>query len=342
MARVAAMAALRVLFIGGNGTISAASSRLAIERGHDLTLLNRGVSAASDTPDARPPIEGARSLVGDAGDPDSIRAAVAGQEWDVVVNFRSFSPEQAAADVEIFDGVVGQYVYISSASAYAKPVEHLPITESTPLKNPFWQYSRNKIASEEVLVRAWRERDFPATIVRPSHTYDERSIPIPGRWTAIDRLRRGAPVPVVGDGTSLWTLTHTRDFAVAFVGLLGDRRAVGDTFHITSDESLTWAQITRILARAAGADEPELIPIPGRAIGTELQDELDGLVGDKVHSVVFDNSKVKALVPEYTATTRYWQGAAEVLAWYDADERRRVVDPDVDAALDRLITRFGS
>lgn len=336
---MAAMA-LRLLFIGGNGTISAASSRLAIERGHDLTLLNRGVSASSDSPDARPPIEGARSLIGDAGDPASIKAAVAGKEWDVVVNFRSFSPEQAAADVEIFDGVVGQYVYISSASAYAKPVERLPITESTPLKNPFWEYSRNKIASEEVLVRAWRERDFPATIVRPSHTYDERSIPIPGDWTAIDRMRRGAPVPVLGDGTSLWTLTHTRDFAVAFVGLLGNARAVGDTFHITSDEVLTWERITRILASAAGVSEPELVPIPGWAIGAELPSELDGLVGDKVHSVVFDNSKVKALVPEYVATTRYWEGAAEVMAWYDADERRRVIDVDVDAGFDRVVARF--
>ncbi|PWD51638.1 NAD-dependent dehydratase [Serinibacter arcticus] len=336
------MTALRVLFIGGNGTISAASSRLAIERGHDLTLLNRGVSAGSDAPDARPAIEGARSLIGDAGDPDSLRSAVAGKEWDVVVNFRSFTPAQAAADVEIFDGAVGQYVYISSASAYAKPVEHLPITESTPLKNPFWQYSRDKIASEDLLVRAWRDRDFPATIVRPSHTYDERSIPIPGRWTAIDRMRRGLPVPVIGDGTSLWTLTHTRDFAVALVGLLGDRRAVGDTFHITSDEVLTWAQITRILARAAGAGEPELVPVTGREIGRELPDELDGLIGDKVHSVVFDNRKVKALVPEFTATTRYWQGAAEVMAWRDADERRRVVDPELDAALDRLVARFGS
>lgn len=335
------MAALRILFIGGNGTISAASSRLAIERGYDLTLLNRGVSASASGPDARPPIEGARSLVGDAGDPDSLRAAVAGQEWDVVVNFRSFSPEQAAADVEIFDGAVGQYVYISSASAYAKPVEVLPITESTPLKNPFWQYSRDKIASEQVLVAAWRERDFPVTIVRPSHTYDERSIPIPGRWTAIDRMRRGLPVPVIGDGTSLWTLTHTRDFALAFVGLLGNRRAVGDAFHITSDEVLTWAQITRVLARAAGAPEPELVPITSRGIGSELPGELDGLVGDKAHSVVFDNSKVKALVPEYSATTRYWEGAAEVMTWHDADERRRVVEPALDAALDRLVARFG-
>jgi nucleoside-diphosphate-sugar epimerase len=334
--------ALRILFIGGNGTISAASSRRVIEQGHELTLLNRGVSAAdSDSPTARPPIEGALSLTGDAGDPESLRAAVEGTEWDVVVNFRSFTPEQAAADVEIFDGRTAQYVYISSASAYQKPVERLPITESTPLRNPFWPYSRDKIASEVVFTEAYRDRGFPVTIVRPSHTYDERSIPIPGRWTAVDRMRRGLPVPTIGDGTSLWTLTHTRDFAVAFTGLLGDRRTLGDVFHITSDEALTWAQIWRILARAAGAPEPHLVPVTSEQWGTERPDDLEGLLGDKMHSVVFDNSKVKALVPEFEASVRYWQGAAETVAWYDADPRRSQVDPDMDAALQRLVDRFG-
>lgn len=337
------MSALRVLFIGGNGTISAASSRLAIERGIDLTLLNRGVSsaAAGDDPLARPPIEGARSLIGDAGDPESIRAAVEGTEWDVVVNFRAFTPQQAADDVAIFEGRTGQYVYISSASAYQKPVERLPITESTPLRNPFWQYSRDKIASEDLLIAAYRDRGFPVTIVRPSHTYDERSVPIVGRWTAVDRMRRGLPVVVHGDGTSLWTLTHTRDFAVAFVGLLGNTRAVGDTFHITSDESLTWNQITRILAEAAGAPEPQLVHIASRAIGTELPDVLDGLVGDKSNSVVFDNSKIKALVPEFAATTPYWRGAREMVEWTDAHPARGTVDPELEAALERLIARFG-
>jgi nucleoside-diphosphate-sugar epimerase len=337
------MSGLRILFIGGNGTISAASSRRVIEQGHELTLLNRGVSAAiaADSPTARTPIEGALSLVGDAGDPASLQAAVEGTEWDVVVNFRSFTPEQAAADVEIFSGRTAQYVYISSASAYQKPVEQLPITESTPLRNPFWPYSRDKIASELVFQEAYRERGFPVTIVRPSHTYDERSVPIPGRWTAIERMRRGLPVPIVGDGTSLWTLTHTRDFAVAFAGLLGNRRAVGDVFHITSDEVLTWAQIWRILARAAGAPEPTLVPVTGEQWGTERPDDLDGLLGDKIHSVIFDNSKVKALVPEFQATTRYWQGAAEMVAWHDADARRTPEDPEMDAALQRLVDRFG-
>ncbi|PJJ71094.1 nucleoside-diphosphate-sugar epimerase [Diaminobutyricimonas aerilata] len=326
------MSALRVLFIGGNGIISSASSALAVERGYDLTLLNRGQSST------RPPIEGARHVTGDATDPSSIADAIGGEDFDVVVNFRSFTPEQARADVQLFSGRTAQYVYISSASAYQKPVARLPITESTPLRNPYWQYSRDKIASEDVLTAAYRDSGFPATIVRPSHTYDRTSIPIVGDWTAIDRMRRGKPVVVPGDGTSLWTLTHTRDFAVAFVGLLGNERAVGEAFHITSDEALTWNQITHILASAAGV-QAELVHIASDAIARELPDLGPGLVGDKANSVIFDNSKVKSLVPEYTATIPYWKGAREVLEWFDADESRRVVDHELDAAFDRLVER---
>lgn len=328
------MAALRILFIGGNGTISAAASRLAIARGHELTLLNRGVSGG------RPPIEGARSLVGDAGDPASLARAVGDERFDVVANFRSFTPEQTAADVALFEGRTRQYVYISSASAYQKPVARLPITESTPLRNPYWQYSRDKIASEELLVAAYRERGFPATIVRPSHTYDGTGVPILGDWTAIDRMRRGRPVVVPGDGTSLWTLTHSRDFAVAFVGLLGNERAVGDAFHITSDEVLTWNQITDLLAEAAGT-RAEKVHIASEAIARELPELGPGLIGDKSNSVVFDNRKVKSLVPEYRAVTPYWQGARETVDWHDADPARRRVDAELDAAFDRLIARHG-
>lgn len=328
------MAALRILFIGGNGTISAAASRLAIARGHELTLLNRGVSGG------RPPIEGARSLVGDAGDPASLARAVGDERFDVVANFRSFTPEQTAADIALFEGRTRQYVYISSASAYQKPVARLPITESTPLRNPYWQYSRDKIASEELLVAAYRERGFPATIVRPSHTYDGTGVPILGDWTAIDRMRRGRPVVVPGDGTSLWTLTHSRDFAVAFVGLLGNERAVGDAFHITSDEVLTWNQITDLLAEAAGT-RAEKVHIASEAIARELPELGPGLIGDKSNSVVFDNRKVKSLVPEYRAVTPYWQGARETVDWHDADPARRRVDAELDAAFDRLIARHG-
>lgn len=326
--------ALRVLFIGGNGIISSASSALAVERGHELTLLNRGQSTL------RPRIDGVRHLVGDADDAASLAAAIGDETFDVVANFRSFSPAQVARDIELFEGRCRQYVYISSASAYQKPVSRLPITESTPLRNPYWQYSRDKIASEDLLVAAYRERGFPATIIRPSHTYDGTSVPILGGWTAIERMRRGAPVVVQGDGTSLWTMTHTRDFAVAFVGLLGNDRAIGEAFHITSDEVLTWNQITDLLAHAAGTTA-SVVHIASESIARELPEHGPGLLGDKAHSVIFDNSKVKSLVPEYRAITRFWQGAREIARWHDADTSRRVADPLLDAAFDRLVARFG-
>jgi nucleoside-diphosphate-sugar epimerase len=329
------MTALRILFIGGNGTISASISRRLVELGHDLTLLNRGTSTN------RPPIEGTRSLVGDANDPGSLREVVGTSEFDVVANFRSFLPAQAAADIETFTGRTGQYVYISSASAYQKPVAKLPITESTPLRNPWWQYSRDKIASEELLVAAYRTHGFPATIVRPSHTYDEMSVPLHGAWTQVDRMRRGKPVVVHGDGTSLWTLTHSRDFAVAFTGLLGHPAAIGDSFQITSDEAMTWDAIAGMLGAAAGA-EPTIVHVSSDELAREIPAWGPGLLGDKAHSVVFDNSKVKRLVPEYVATTPFHAGAREIVAWHDADPARNVVDAELDAALDAVVARHGA
>jgi nucleoside-diphosphate-sugar epimerase len=328
------MTALRVLFIGGNGIISSACSALAVQRGIDLTLLNRGESTT------RPPIEGARSLTGDASDAESIREAVGDQEFDVVANFRSFTPDQVRADLDIFSGRVGQYVYISSASAYQKPVARLPITESTPLRNPWWEYSRNKIASEDVLVAAYRDSGFPATIVRPSHTYDRTLIPLEGGWTAIDRMRQGKPTVVHGDGTSLWTLTHNTDFAKAFVGLLGHPAAIGDTFQITSDEALTWNAIAELMAKAAGA-EPNIVHVASDQIARAIPSMGPGLLGDKAHSVVFDNSKVKAVVPDYVATVPFAAGAREIVDWYDEDSSRRQVDAELDRALDELVERFG-
>ncbi len=319
------MAAPSALFIGGNGIISSAVSALAVERGWDLTLLNRG------TESKRSPVAGARHLLGDA---DRLEEVAIGS-YDVVVNFRSFTADAERRNVELFTGRTGQYVYISSASAYQKPVAHLPITESTPLRNPHWQYSRDKIASEDVLVAAYRDTGFPATIIRPSHTYDRTAIPLSGGWTAIDRMRRGRPTVVHGDGTSLWTLTHHTDFAVALVGLLGNPRAVGDVFHITSDEVHTWDAIATMLGEAAGAT-PEIVHVASETIAKEIPEWGPGLVGDKAHSVVFDNSKVKRLVPEFTATVPFWRGAREIVEWYDADPRRQVVDAEVDAALDRL------
>ena len=315
-----------MLFIGGNGTISSAVSRLAVERGIDLTLLNRGSST---------PVAGTSHLLGDADDPSSLRSAIGSREFDVVVNFRSFLPSQASADVELFTGQAGQYVYISSASAYQKPVARLPITESTPLRNPYWEYSRNKIASEDVLVEAYRSAGFPMTIVRPSHTYAPHSIPFDGGWTIVDRMRRGKPVVVPGDGTSLWVLTHHDDFARAFLELLGNPQAVGDSFHITSDEVLTWNDIARTLGRAAGV-EADIVHVASETISAALPEWAPGLIGDKANSVIFDNSKIKAIAPGWRATIPFWRGAQQILDWYDADDSRRVVDAELDATLDGL------
>jgi nucleoside-diphosphate-sugar epimerase len=321
-----------VLIIGGNGIISSSVSRLAVERGFDLTVLNRGQS------DTRPPLAGAKHLTGDASDAASISKAIGKTDFDVVVNFRSFLPEQAAADVKLFSGRTSQYVYISSASAYQKPVARLPITESTPLANPFWQYSRDKIASEDILVAAYRENSFPATIVRPSHTYDETLLPVEGGWTIIDRMRRGVPVVVHGDGTSLWTLTHSRDFAVGFVGLLDNPVAVGDTFQITSNFVYPWDAIYRMLGAAAGV-EPKLVHVASETIAKTLPEWGPGLIGDKSHSVIFDNSKLRSVVPEFEPRTNFADGAREIVAWHDAAESRRAVDSKLNAALDDLIAK---
>jgi nucleoside-diphosphate-sugar epimerase len=326
------MGNLRALIIGGNGIISSSVSRLAVERGFDLTVVNRGVSTM------RPPLDGVRHLVGDASDAASIAAAIGKEDFDVVANFRSFLPEQVRGDIALFGGRTAQYLYISSASAYQKPVARLPITESTPLRNPFWQYSRDKIASEEALVEAYRADGFPATIVRPSHTYDETLIPIEGGWTVLDRMRRGLPVLVAGDGTSLWTLTHARDFAVGFVGLMGNPVAVGDVFQITSDFVYPWDAIYRMFGSALGV-EPTLVHVASETIAAAVPDWGPGLLGDKSHSVIFDNSKLRSVVPEFNPTTTFARGAREIVDWYDADKSRRTVDAGVNASIDALIAK---
>lgn len=323
---------MRILIIGGTGNISSYVTALAVERGYDVTVLNRG---RGEVPD------GVRGVVGDAGDPQSIQAAIGDEAFDVVANFRSFSPQQVADDIRIFEGRTGQYLYISSASAYQKPVAQLPIVESTPLRNPFWQYSRDKIASEDLLVQAYRESGFPMTIVRPSHTYGPSLIPLEGHWTALQRIRDGRRIVVHGDGTSLWTLTHSRDFARAFVGLFGNPHALGQAVHITSDEVLTWDAIAGLLGRALGR-EPEIVHVASDAIARELPDAGPGLIGDKAHSVIFDNTRIKQLVPGWVATTPFAEGAREIVEWYLADSSRQQVDAELDAAFDRLIEKYGA
>ncbi|MCC2307732.1 SDR family oxidoreductase [Cellulomonas chengniuliangii] len=323
----------RILMIGGTGLISSASTRLAVERGLDVTVLNRGTSATRPLPD------GAELVQADIRDPESVRAALGDREFDAVVDWVAFTPEHVATDVELFTGRTGQYVFISSASAYQTPPERLPVTESTPLRNPYWQYSRDKIACEDLLVRAYRDTGFPVTIVRPSHTYDRTSVPLDGGWTSVERMRQGKEVVVHGDGASLWTLTHHEDFARGLVPLLGDPRVLGDAFHITSDDVLTWDQIVRALGAAAGV-EPRIVHVPSDVIAAADPEWGAGLLGDKAHSMVFDTTKVRRVVPEFTTTIRFEQGAREIVAWHDADPARRTVDARMDALMDDLVERF--
>jgi len=324
--------AMKALFIGGTGVISSACSRLAVGRGVDLTLLNRGRSV-------RPVPVGARVLHGDIRDPDSVRRALGGQTFDSVVEWVAYTPAHIETDLELFRGRTGQYIFISSASAYQTPPARLPVTESTVLDNPFWQYSRDKIACEERLWRAHREDNVPITIVRPSHTYDATLLPMRGRFTVIDRMRRGRKVIVHGDGTSVWTLTHQADFAKGFVGLLGNPAAIGEAIHITSDEWLTWNQIFEITARAFGT-EARIVHVPSDLIAAYDADWGGSLVGDKSQSMIFDNSKIKRLVPGFACRISYPQGAQEIAAWFEADASRREVDEAFDRLCDRILAAY--
>src|SRR5918998_4398774 len=310
------MNAQKVLFVGGSGIISSACSALAVERGMDLYLLNRGRSTD------RPVPAGVTELRGDIRDPASVTKAIDGLDFDAVGDWVAFTPEHVRTDVELFRGRTRQYVFISSASAYQTPPARVPVVESTPLANPFWQYSRDKIACEDLLVDAYRTEGFPATIVRPSHTYDRTSVPFDGGWTVLDRMRRGKEIVVQGDGTSLWTLTHHTDFARGFVGLLGHPRTIGDAFHITSDDVLTWNQIADALAAAAGV-EARLVHVPSDAIAAADPQWGAGLLGDKAHSLVFDNSKLRSVVPGYVARIPFEQGARDIVGWHDEDPSRQ-------------------
>ncbi|MGW6194611.1 NAD-dependent epimerase/dehydratase family protein [Kribbella sp. NPDC055110] len=326
------MTALRVLFLGGTGIISSACSWQAIDAGLDLAVLNRGKTST------RPLPAQVRQITGDLDDPAAL-ADVAGQDFDVVVDWRAFTPDQVRARTDAFRGQVGQYVFISSASAYQTPPARLPITESTPLRNPFWQYSRDKIACEDLLTTLYRDEGYPVTIVRPSHTYDRTLVPFDGGWTIVERMRRGRPVVVHGDGSSLWTLTHHRDFARGLVPLLGHPRTLGDTFQITSDDVLTWDQIANTLAAAAGTTA-QIVHAPSDAIAAVHPGWGAGLLGDKTHSAVFDNTKLRQLVPDYVATIPFEAGAREIVAWHDEDPTRHHIDQSIDEAMDTLIARY--
>ncbi len=327
---------MKILFIGGTGIISTASTALAAARGMEVTLLSRGQQAA-DIP------TGVKTLVADINDP-ALSARIANESFDVVVDWIAFTPADIERDLKLFRGRTKQFIFISSTSAYQKPQTHYLMKETTPLANPYWEYARLKIACEERLMQAHRDDGFPVTIVRPSLTYGETLVPLVlNSWkmsyTAVDRMIRGAKLVVPGDGTSLWVVTHNSDFAKGLVGLFGQTQAIGEAFHITSDEVLTWDQLFRIVGAAAGA-EPKLVHIPSDFIAACIPEKTGTLLGDKSVSVVFDNSKIKRVVPDYRATTTYADGIRKSLAWFNADPARKQIDHQVNASMDKLIGAY--
>jgi nucleoside-diphosphate-sugar epimerase len=325
---------MRVLFIGGTGFISTAVSRLAVAEGIELYLLNRGLRSE--------PPPGTHGLTADINHPEEVRAALRDLRFDVVVNWIAYTPEDIERDLSLFKGRVGQYIFISSAAAYQKPPAHFVITEETPLVNPFWDYARGKIACEERLSKAHAEEGFPATIVRPSHTY-EANFPVAvgggGTYTLADRMKRGRPIIVHGDGTSLWTLTHAEDFARGFLGLLGNSEALGEAFHITADEVLTWEQIYRTIAEALDV-EANVVHVPSDFIARVVPRLAGTLHGDKKWSAVFDNGKIRKFVPGFRTVVPFREGIRRTLKWFEEDERRRRVDESLVEEMDLIVSSY--
>lgn len=324
---------MKVLFIGGTGVISSACSELAVSRGIELYHLNRGKSSGLRK------VDGVKTIISDIRNFEATKQAIKGHHFGAVVDWVAFEPEHIQNDIALFSGRTDQFVFISSASAYQTPPEKLPITEDTPLDNPFWEYSRKKIACEALLREEYAKTGFPYTIVRPSHTYDKTKVPLIGGYTALQRMKQGLPVVVPGDGTSIWTLTHHRDFAVGFVGLLGKAAAINEAFHITSDEWLTWNNIYRIFAGALNV-EPELIHIPSEVIARYAPAIGEGLLGDKVHSMIFDNSKIRGLAPDFNPQIPFREGVKEIVKWHEENPDVPVFDERLNHTMDKIIKDF--
>lgn len=327
---------MKALFIGGTGRISSAITRMLAENPEwELYLINRGSRS-----DAVP--EGVKVITADIGDEALVARKLEGMTFDCVCDFIAYTPEQVQRDYRLFSGRTKQYMYISSASAYQKPASNYLITESTPLANPYWAYSRDKIACEDFLMTMYRHSGFPVTIIRPSHTYDERSVPVAvhgqhGSWQVVKRMLEGKPVIVHGDGTSLWTITHSSDFAKGFIGLMGNLHAIGEAYQITSDETVTWNQIYQTIADCLGvAFKPYYVA--SDYLGAIAPYDFRGnLLGDKANSVVFDNSKLKRAVPDFCATVRCDQGLRRTLAYVLAHPECQREDPVFDAWCDKVI-----
>jgi nucleoside-diphosphate-sugar epimerase len=328
---------MKALFIGGSGILSSATVAAAFGRGLDVTIVNRGVHRA-----LRPWPDGVRVLLGDVREPGVAERLLGNESFDVVVDFIAFEPDHAQKDIQLFSGRTDQFIYISSASVYRKPILKLPIFESTPTGNTFWPYSQNKLACEEVFTEAYRNQGFPITIVRPSHTYDRTLLPFSPHGsgaTYLSRMKRGLPIVIHGDGTSLWTLTHHTDFAAGLVGLFGNPATKGEVFHITSDETIAWNEVVSAVARALRVD-PHIVHVPSRQIAKLDPEWGASLLGDKAHSVQFDNSKIRAFVPGFRAKVPFFEGAREAVEYFESDPELTISDPRVDSLLDHLVQRF--
>jgi nucleoside-diphosphate-sugar epimerase len=326
---------MKVLFIGGTGTISSAITKQLMEKGYELYLLNRGTR--NETLPA-----GVNIIKADINDEVHVSKLIENLEFDVVADFIAFNTAQLERDYRLFKGKTKQFMFISSASAYQTPLSDYRITEGTPLSNPYWEYSRNKIACEEYLMKQYRENGFPITIVRPSHTYDERSIPLgvhgsKGTWQVARRMLENKPVIIHGDGTSLWTMTHNTDFAKGFIGLMGNVHAIGESVQITSDETLTWNQIYEAIANSLGV-KLQAVHVSSEFLDAcSKEDYRGGLLGDKANSVVFDNSKLKRLVPEFVATTRFDQGIKQTVENILAHPEFQKEDEEFDIWCDKVV-----
>lgn len=322
----------RILFLGGAGMIGTAAAREAVSQGAELTIVTR-------TEPKRPVADGVRQLRGDVRDGEHLRAILGSESWDAVVNWVGFTPADVESHVELFRDATAQYVFISTCSVFGRPVPSLPITESSPRKQPVFGYARDKVATELVLEEAYRERDLPLTIVRPFHTYDATAIPVLSGWTAIERMRAGRPVVVHGDGTSLWSLTHSSDFARAFVPLLGNQHAVGESVNVVSGDILTWDQIHLTLAAAAGVRAPRLVHRSSESIAGEVPGWGEVLEHDFRHTMLFDTAKLRRLVPDFAPRVSFSEGAREIVQHYDAHPDARRFDTELSDAFERLIAR---
>lgn len=325
---------MKALFIGGTGIISSACTELAISKGIDIYHLNRGKSFRPN------PLPIEKQLIVDINEKSKVELILQNHTFDVVVDWISFVPEQLKYKMELFKGFARQFIFISSASAYQTPPLELPVSEDTPLDNPIWQYSRDKAACEDFIKKEADTYGYNYTIVRPSHTYDKTLLPMPGDYTTLHRILNNLPVVVPGDGTSLWTMTHHKDFAKGLVGLLDNELAFNDTYHITSDEFLTWNRIYELIGVAAGK-KVKMVHVPSNIIARYNKDMGDSLLGDKTHSIIFSNDKIKRAVGGFDCKISFEQGAKEIVNWYASNPEHQIIDEEINKMFEDLIAKFG-